>query len=461
MTTAMTIERDEVLSYIRDMRALLDEVDEAEKQMRDKLSSADMNDLPDSAFAYIEPGGKKDASGKTTPRSLRHFPIHDVAHVRNALARASQSPFGEKAMPKIRAAAKKFGIEVSDKNGAEDEKNEERELNMDGHGEQTMQCDECHGTGSIQKEEECPNCGGSGALVSGEMEVGGPPERSADDSLELRMHRAAEMEGMFERRGVEGFEMRSTSDGHVRFTGYASTTETPYEISDFRETVARGAFKRTLGEDPDVRLLINHGMGGQLPLARTKSGTLTLSEDARGLRVDADLDPNDPDVRALLPKMRRGDVDEMSFAFRATQQEWNEDYTERLIRECSIHRGDVSIVTTGANPDTTGEITASIRSDDGAFELRVGKQISGANESRLKKVLNRLASIDEEADAGQEELADIIGVPNPDKDGKDNDNGAVYDVKALASEPHTVLPRSAPSYLEMAKARRAKLLGAS
>jgi len=78
------------------------------------MTSASINDLPDSDFAYIEPGGSKDSSGKTVPRSLRHFPVHDAAHVRNALARAPQSPFGEKAMPKIRAAAKKFGIEVSD-----------------------------------------------------------------------------------------------------------------------------------------------------------------------------------------------------------------------------------------------------------------------------------------------------------------------------------------------------------
>lgn len=79
-----------------------------------EISAAAINDLPDSAFAYIEPGGEKDADGKTVPRTKRHFPIHDAAHVRNALARAPQSPFGEKAMAKIHAAAKKFGIEMGD-----------------------------------------------------------------------------------------------------------------------------------------------------------------------------------------------------------------------------------------------------------------------------------------------------------------------------------------------------------
>jgi HK97 family phage prohead protease len=78
-----------------------------------QVPAASLDNLPDSDFAYIEPGGTRDASGKTVPRSLRHFPVQDAAHVRNALARASQSPFGEKAMPKIRAAAEKFGVDVA------------------------------------------------------------------------------------------------------------------------------------------------------------------------------------------------------------------------------------------------------------------------------------------------------------------------------------------------------------
>lgn len=77
-----------------------------------------INSLPDSSFAYIEPGGTKDAEGKTVPRSKRHFPIkdasgkYDAAHVRNALSRAPQSPFGPKAMPAIMRGARSLGIEV-------------------------------------------------------------------------------------------------------------------------------------------------------------------------------------------------------------------------------------------------------------------------------------------------------------------------------------------------------------
>ena len=53
--------------------------------------------MPDSAFAYVEEGGKKDESGKTVPRSLRHLPFKnaegeiDHDHLVNALARVKQS----------------------------------------------------------------------------------------------------------------------------------------------------------------------------------------------------------------------------------------------------------------------------------------------------------------------------------------------------------------------------------
>jgi hypothetical protein len=86
-----------------------------------EMSTGSVNDLDDDQFGYIEPGGKKDEQGKTTPRSLRHFPLNDAPHVRNALSRAPQSPFGDKAMPKIRAAAKRFKIDVAKEAGVADQ----------------------------------------------------------------------------------------------------------------------------------------------------------------------------------------------------------------------------------------------------------------------------------------------------------------------------------------------------
>ena len=80
--------------------------------------TAYINDLPESAFAYVEPGEKED--GKKQPLSKRHFPIRDAsgkldpAHVANAASRAPQSPFGDKAMPKILAAEKELKIGTVD-----------------------------------------------------------------------------------------------------------------------------------------------------------------------------------------------------------------------------------------------------------------------------------------------------------------------------------------------------------
>lgn len=57
-----------------------------------EISTQSRNDLPDSAFLYIDNSATgKDDSGKTVPRSARHFPVHDLAHVRNAIARIPQS----------------------------------------------------------------------------------------------------------------------------------------------------------------------------------------------------------------------------------------------------------------------------------------------------------------------------------------------------------------------------------
>jgi HK97 family phage prohead protease len=144
----------------------------------------------------------------------------------------------------------------------------------------------------------------------------------------------------------------------LRFTGYASVTETPYEMQDFlgdySEVVRTGAFARTLAEGADVPFKLNHN---GMTLARTKSGTMRLAEDSRGLHVEADLDPANGQVRDIRSAMDRGDLDEMSFAFRVTHQEWSPDWTQRDITEVDLNKGDVSIVNYGANPHTSGLTT--------------------------------------------------------------------------------------------------------
>ena len=90
-----------------------------------------------------------------------------------------------------------------------------------------------------------------------------------------------------------------------------------------------------------------------------KSKTLELAEDSTGLHHRAPgLSLRDPDVAQIVPKIERGDVDEMSFAFRVERHEWDESYERRWIRKYNLNRGDVSYVTFGANPETTVDLRA-------------------------------------------------------------------------------------------------------
>jgi hypothetical protein len=228
------------------------------------------------------------------------------------------------------------------------------------------------------------------------------------------------------RMAVAPVEVRDGADG-VTLHGYASTFNQPYDMGWYKETVAPGAFTRSLGRTPDVRLLVNHG---GLPLARTTSGTLTLSEDASGLMVEARLDPSDPDVAALLPKMRRGDLNQMSFGFRVLDDgdEWSKDMSQRTLRNLDINDGDVSVVTYPANPNAR----VGVRSDGKALDavasaLRCLETRDAATEdiaSVLTRALGYFTAIDNIVDSAQEELADSLGIPNPDDDASDGDGSA-------------------------------------
>jgi HK97 family phage prohead protease len=152
-----------------------------------------------------------------------------------------------------------------------------------------------------------------------------------------------------EKRGGIPAEIRADDTG-VKVSGYAAVFNEAADIGGmFREIIAPGAFRNAIATD-DVCFLINHD---GLPLARTRSGTLTLSEDDHGLRIDTTLDSEDPDVRSIVGKMKRGDLDKMSFSFRATKQTWDESQEPpvRTIQEAELF--DVSIVTNPAYDGTS------------------------------------------------------------------------------------------------------------
>lgn len=176
--------------------------------------------------------------------------------------------------------------------------------------------------------------------------------------------RASPPVGDTERRSlaVDDFQIRAAGKELV-LKGYASVFEHRYEIGGgpdrggWTELVDRGAFDQTLKQRPDVQLLVNHD---GTPLARTKSGTLTLGTDAKGLHVEARLDPSSPTVQVIRSAMQRRDMDEMSFAFRTVRHDFDEDTAERRLLEVNIHKGDVSVVNHGASDATSAQLTRAL-----------------------------------------------------------------------------------------------------
>lgn len=195
---------------------------------------------------------------------------------------------------------------------------------------------------------------------------------------------------------VRDVEARADGDG-MRLAGYAAVFNDASVPLPFKESIAPGAFRKTLSETPDVRLLINHE---GLPVARTKNGTLKLEEDDRGLRFEADL-ADTQEGRDIYELVKRGDVDQMSFAFRVIRQKWNDDRTRRVLSEVSLADGDISVVTYPAYPTTTVEAREHIKQAMKA--IKEGRDIDDSTMMVLQSVFNDMSE-------GHESIMKALGV---------------------------------------------------
>ncbi|WP_083510484.1 HK97 family phage prohead protease [Pseudarthrobacter sulfonivorans] len=158
---------------------------------------------------------------------------------------------------------------------------------------------------------------------------------------------------------AHGIQIRQAEgDSALQFEGLASVYERGYEMYDYfgpyTEVVSAGAATDSLSQAGlDVPLVLQHQ--DLRRIARTTNGSLILTETDEGLHVNApELDATDHDVQYIVPKLRSGLIDEMSFKFRITSGVWSPDYTEYRIQAFDIHRGDVAIVGYGASPHTAG-----------------------------------------------------------------------------------------------------------
>lgn len=97
-------------------------------------------------------------------------------------------------------------------------------------------------------------------------------------------------------------------------TGYAAKFNSRSKnLGGFYEQVAPGAFKRSLAAGDDCKALFNHDKN--LILGRRDSGTLTVEEDATGLKFRCLLNPASQQHRDIYEAVKRRDITECSFAF--------------------------------------------------------------------------------------------------------------------------------------------------
>lgn len=201
--------------------------------------------------------------------------------------------------------------------------------------------------------------------------------------------RGSKMETRLAHADVELREVQGSNG--MTFEGYAAVFNSPSQPigGQFTEYVAPGAFKRSLQARNDIKLLWNHDTGQVL--GSTRAGTLSLVEDAHGLKAIAQL-PDTQLGRDTAVLLKRGDIANMSFGFSvpAKGDSWNEDGSVRHLNSVRLH--EVSIVSFPAYTATT----ASVRSldqnllADSLFKLEQGEELTADEADTIKSVVDKM-----------------------------------------------------------------------
>jgi uncharacterized protein len=212
------------------------------------------------------------------------------------------------------------------------------------------------------------------------------------------------------------FEVRETEEG-MTFTGYAAVFNSDSQPLPFTERIAPGAFRGSLRNRNDIKLLWNHDTASVLGSSR--AGTLKLTEDDRGLFVEAML-PNTSVGRDARELISRGDVDAMSFGFTVARggDEWSSDGSTRTLTKINLH--EVSIVAFPAYTATAGSTAvrgldkvakrAEVDADalaDALLKIENGEDITSDDRNLISTVLDKLSPAEEaeQDDYGLEMLA--------------------------------------------------------
>jgi uncharacterized protein len=161
-------------------------------------------------------------------------------------------------------------------------------------------------------------------------------------------------------------EKRTASEVRVagrKLTGYAATFGTEARIADFSETIAPGAFAASLASGNDILALVDHDR--TKVLGRTSSGSLSLSEDARGLKFEITL-PNTSAANDVLALAEARSLGGMSFGFSVDKEDWSGE--KRTLQSVTLH--EVKVVSAWPAYDGT-TVSARARQTRTAAQRRI------------------------------------------------------------------------------------------
>ena len=190
------------------------------------------------------------------------------------------------------------------------------------------------------------------------------------------------------------FRAQLTPGTEGRIKGYAALFDHwSLPISErgkvFRERIKRGA----LTPESNVSMWWMHD--SKNPLANTRSGTLSIHEDEKGIAFDADLGTSAraDEIRDLVA---RGVVSEMSIGFTVEADAWD-GATSRTVTKARLH--EVSLVENAAYQGTFAEVREEKKpmglKENRARAAELRAEYQNATDERQLEILEQINEVDE------------------------------------------------------------------
>lgn len=158
-------------------------------------------------------------------------------------------------------------------------------------------------------------------------------------------------------------------DGGRYLEGHFAVFDREYKVfGNWVETIAPGAFSKTLANGGDIKALWNHN--SDIVLGSTSAGTATYREDDSGLWGSILVNEQDQDAVNAHARVSRGDVDGCSIGFDIVRQEewWEGNIYHTKILEVELYECSPCTFPAYKDTDISARAKANFDSVKAQFE---------------------------------------------------------------------------------------------